>query len=280
MGLGVVVPLLHDVDTLKVGLRHEHGEVAHRVAEVLQPLQAVEHDDVPLFRGLCRREGDVDLERWRLAADLAADPDHGRDAHVQGRTSLEGSGSVAADAPGFHVVLAPLLVVVAIASLRLLGLFPLLEGHQLVIGFGRRQHAPRSLMRPLLLSGPLGLPLPRSLARCLSVGLDHLHGGRALPSGLALARLGVRFGQVPQDRLRICLDRLGPFLELPAGALKDVQHQLIGCEVLLRQLLIGWGAPHSGALQSRRIHPPRSTPPAAASCGAGASAHLQDWSLL
>jgi hypothetical protein len=50
-GLGAVEPLLHDVDTLEVGLKYEHGKVAHGVAEVLQPLQAVEHDDVSPFPG-------------------------------------------------------------------------------------------------------------------------------------------------------------------------------------------------------------------------------------
>jgi hypothetical protein len=135
----------------EVGLRHEHGKVAHGVAEVLQPLQAVEHDDVSLSRGLCQREGDVDLERWRLAADLAADLDHRRDAHIQGRTLLEGSGPVATDALGVPVVLAPLLVVVAVGPLRLLSVLPLLGGHQLVIGFRRRQRAPCGLLRPLFL---------------------------------------------------------------------------------------------------------------------------------
>jgi hypothetical protein len=48
---------------LEVGFRHKYGEVAHGVAEVLQPLQAVEHDDVPLSRGSRRRGGDLDLER-------------------------------------------------------------------------------------------------------------------------------------------------------------------------------------------------------------------------
>jgi hypothetical protein len=104
--------------------------------------------------------------------------------------------------------------------------------------------ASRPSVPPSPLEPSLSASSPPQSCRRLNVGLDHLHGGGAFPSDSAPARLGARLGQVPQDCLQLCLDCLGPFLELLAGVLKDVQHHLIGHEVHLHQLLIGRGAPH------------------------------------
>jgi hypothetical protein len=159
---------------------------------------------------------------------------------------LEGPGPDAADAPGVPIVLAPLLMVVAVGPLRLLGLVPLLKGDQLVIGFGRRPRPPRGLLRrPFIFPGPLYLPaLPQSLARHLSVGLDHLQRGAAFLSGSAPARRGGPLGKALQGCLQVRVDCLGSFLELLAGALKDIQHPLVGYKVILGQLITARGVPH------------------------------------
>jgi hypothetical protein len=109
------VPLLPDVDVLEVGLGQEHGDVADGVAEGLQLDQAVELEDGPLLS--VRREGNVNLVRLGLAADLAADLDHRRDAQVQGPTLPHAPDLVAADAPGVFHLLFPALVVIAVGPL-------------------------------------------------------------------------------------------------------------------------------------------------------------------
>src|SRR3569833_1574973 len=104
-GLGVVVPLLHDVDVLEVSLWHEHGHVANVVAEVLQLAHAVELEDGPLVT--VWRDGDVDLVRLGLPGHLAAIQDHRRDAHPHGPTGPQAPDLVPTDTSGVPRLLTP-----------------------------------------------------------------------------------------------------------------------------------------------------------------------------